>query len=235
MRVLEQGNPLQVAPEPLVALRSPPCPFVDFFFGRRGSAFTPHRISLRPTARLLRLPLKGGAIGLGARASRPHPCSLWGLLSISATLQAATTSAGTATAGSKESQGAVGSIQVREKAEAVPGLVRAGRPRSQEAFDRTINRGISSDMVYTLPGNQARRLMHQPRPCLATPPPGGSDLEACKWLLARTLGKVSTLFPVYGVKDVPGLHPGPEAGGGKLAGTGCGRDARAPRSNHSPR
>ena len=32
MRVLEQGNPLQVAPEPLVALRSPPCPFVDFFF-----------------------------------------------------------------------------------------------------------------------------------------------------------------------------------------------------------
>ena len=131
MRVLEQGNPLQVAPEPLVALRSPPCPFVDFFFGRRGSAFTPHRISLRPTARLLRLPLKGGAIGLGARASRPHPCSLWGLLSISATLQAATTSAGTATAGSKESQGAVGSIQVREKAEAVPGLVRAGRPRSR--------------------------------------------------------------------------------------------------------
>ena len=140
MRVLEQGNPLQVAPEPLVVLRSPPCPFVDFFFGRRGSAFTPHRISLRLTARLLRLPLKGGAIGLGARASRPHPCSLWGLLSISATLQAATTSAGTATAGSKESQGAVGSIQVREKAEAVPGLVRAGRPRSQEAFDRTINR-----------------------------------------------------------------------------------------------
>ena len=140
MRVLEQGNPLQVAPEPLVALRSPPCPFVDFFFGRRGSAFTPHPISLRLAARLLRLPLKGGAIGLGARASRPHPCSLWGLLSISATLQAATTSAGTATAGSKESQGAVGSIQVREKAEAVPGLVRAGRPRSQEAFDRTINR-----------------------------------------------------------------------------------------------
>ena len=139
MRVLEQGNPLQVAPEPLVALRSPPCPFVDFLFGRRGSAFTPHRISLRPTARLLRLPLKGGVMGLGARASRPHPCSLWGLLSISATLQAATTSAGTATAGSKESQGAVGSIQVWEKAEAVPGLVRAGRPRSQEAFDHTVN------------------------------------------------------------------------------------------------
>ncbi len=107
MRVLEQGNPLQVAPEPLVALRSPPCPFVDFFFGRRGSAFTPHRISLRPTARLLRLPLKGGVMGLGARASRPHPCSLWGLLSISATLQAATTSAGTATVGSKERRGAV--------------------------------------------------------------------------------------------------------------------------------
>ena len=100
----------------------------------------PHRISLRLPARLLRLPLKGGAISLGARASRPHPCSLWGLLSISATLQAATTSAGTATAGSKESQGAVGSIQGREKNEAVPVVVRAGRPRSQVAFDGAINR-----------------------------------------------------------------------------------------------
>ena len=133
MRVLEQGNPLQVAPEPLVALRSPPCPFVDFFFGRRGSAFTPQPHQPSPSGSASATLLKGGVIRqfLGARASRPHPCSLWGLLSISATLQAATTSAGIATAGSKESQGAVGSIQVREKAEAVPGLVRAGRPRSR--------------------------------------------------------------------------------------------------------
>ena len=32
------------------------------------------------------------------------------------------------------------SIQVEEMAEAVLGIVRAGRPRSQEAFDHTINR-----------------------------------------------------------------------------------------------
>ena len=39
------------------------------------------------------------------------------------------------------------------------------------------------------------------------------------------------MFPVYGVKDVAGLHPGPEAlaGAEALAGTECGRDARAPR------
>ena len=36
----------------------------------------PHRISLRLAARLLRLPLKGGVIALGARASRPHPLPL---------------------------------------------------------------------------------------------------------------------------------------------------------------
>ena len=37
---------------------------------------SPHRISLRLAARLLRLPLKGGVIALGARASRPHPVPL---------------------------------------------------------------------------------------------------------------------------------------------------------------
>ena len=65
----------------------------------------PHRISLRLEARLLRLPLKGGVIALGARASRPHPVpyhpgarasarmlSLWPPLSFSAMLQAATLS-----------------------------------------------------------------------------------------------------------------------------------------------
>ena len=39
---------------------------------------TPHRISLRLPARLLRLPLKGGVIALGARASRPHAVPLAG-------------------------------------------------------------------------------------------------------------------------------------------------------------
>ena len=46
--------------------------FVDFFFGRRGPASTPHRISLRLAARLLRLPLKGGVIiNIGKRRQSP--------------------------------------------------------------------------------------------------------------------------------------------------------------------
>ena len=42
--------------------------------------------------------------------------------------------------------------------------------------------------------------------------------------------------PRQGVNHVPGLHPDPEALAGTKtsAGTGCGRDARAPRPNHSP-
>ncbi len=47
---------------------------VGFLRSRRPD--TPHRISLRLAARLLRLPLKGGVIALGARASRPHPVPL---------------------------------------------------------------------------------------------------------------------------------------------------------------
>ena len=45
-------------------------------FLRSRPAPTPHRISLRLAARLLRLPLKGGVIALGARASRPHAVPL---------------------------------------------------------------------------------------------------------------------------------------------------------------
>ena len=39
----------------------------------------------------------------------------------------------------EKSQGAVGLIQVEGMTEAVPVIVRAGRPRSQEAFDHTTN------------------------------------------------------------------------------------------------
>ena len=47
-------------------------------------------------------------------------------------LQAATLWAGTPSARPKESHGAAPPVE--EMAEAVPGLVRAGRPRSQEAI-----------------------------------------------------------------------------------------------------
>ena len=94
---------------------------------------TPHRISLRLAARLLRLPLKGGVIALGARASRPHPVPLDG-----AELQC--DAAGSHPVGENPIGQAEGEpwrrcrlIQVGEMAGAVPGLVRAGRPRSQEA------------------------------------------------------------------------------------------------------
>ena len=94
---------------------------------------TPHRISLRLAARLLRLPLNGGVIALGARASRPHPVPL-----AAAELQC--DAAGSHPVGGNSSGQAEGEpwrhsrlIQVGEMAGAVTGFVRAGRPRSQEA------------------------------------------------------------------------------------------------------
>ena len=100
----------------------------------RQALFAPHRISLRLAARLLRLPLKGGVIALGARASRPHPVPL-----AAAELQC--DAAGSHPVGGNPIGQAEGEpwrrsrlIQVGEMAEAVPGLVRAGRPRSREAF-----------------------------------------------------------------------------------------------------
>ena len=103
-------------------------------FLRTRPAPTPHRISLRLAARLLRLPLRGGVIALGARASRPHPVPL-----AAAELQRG--AAGSHPVGRNSSGQAEGEpwrrsrlIQAGEMAEAVPGLVRAGRPRSQEAF-----------------------------------------------------------------------------------------------------
>ena len=71
---------------------------------------------------------------LGARASRPHPVPL-----AAAELQC--DAAGSHPVGGNSSGQAEGEpwrrsrlIQVGEMAEAVPGLVRAGRPRSREAF-----------------------------------------------------------------------------------------------------
>ena len=51
----------QAAPEPLVPLRGSSCPFVDFFFGRRGPASTPHRISLRLAGSASATPPQGGS------------------------------------------------------------------------------------------------------------------------------------------------------------------------------
>ena len=93
---------------------------------------SPRRIRLRLPARLLRLPLQRGSDCPRERGRPARMLSLWWPLSFRAALQAATTSAVTAAARPKESHGAVsGSIRVAELAEAVPGLVRAGRPRSR--------------------------------------------------------------------------------------------------------
>ena len=78
---------------------------VQVGFPRSRPPDTPHRISLRLPARLLRLPLKGGVIWERGRPARI--LSLWPPLSFSATLQAATLSAGTPSAGPKENHGAV--------------------------------------------------------------------------------------------------------------------------------
>ena len=75
-----------------------------------------------------------GEAGLGARASRPHPVPL-----AAAELQC--DAAGSHPVCGNRIGQAEGEawrrsrlIQVGEMAEAVPGLVRAGRPRSQQAF-----------------------------------------------------------------------------------------------------
>ena len=107
---------------------------------------TPHRISLRLAARLLRLPLKGGVIALGARASRPHPVPYHPGARASrphpvplAAAELQCDAAGSHPVCGNSIGQAEGEpwrrcrlIQVGEMAEAVPGLVRAGRPRSRE-------------------------------------------------------------------------------------------------------
>ena len=102
---------------------------------------TPHRISLRLPARLLRLPL------LGTRASRPHPVPL-----VAAELEC--DAAGSHPVGENPIGQAVGQpwrccrlIQVGEMAEPVPGLVRAGRPRSQEAIIVRAGRPRSQEAI----------------------------------------------------------------------------------------
>ena len=79
-------------------------------------------------------PPKGGVIALGARASRPHPVPL-----AAAELQC--DAPGSHPVGGNPIGQAEGEpwrrsrlIQVGEIAEAVPGFVRAGRPRPQEAI-----------------------------------------------------------------------------------------------------
>ena len=155
---------------------------------RSRPALTPHRISLRLTARLLRLPLKGGVIALtgrqfpkgcrwltphrislgatpprggfialGARASRPHPVPL-----AAAELQC--DAAGSHPVGGNSIGQAEGEpwrrcrlIQVGEMAEAVPGLVRAGRPRSQEAIIVRAGRPRSQEAFIVRAGRPRSR------------------------------------------------------------------------------
>ena len=94
-----------------------------FPIGHEDSLFHPRMI--RPA---------GGARHEGARASRPHPSPL-------ATADFQCNAAGSHPVGGNSIGQAEGEawrrsrwIQVGKMAEAVPGFVRAGRPRSQEAF-----------------------------------------------------------------------------------------------------
>ena len=73
---------------------------------RRGSGVPPTDQSL-PGGSVSAVPLQGGVIAPGSAGVPPASFSFWGSLSISATLQAATTLAKTATAKPKENQGAV--------------------------------------------------------------------------------------------------------------------------------
>ena len=114
----------------LVAFRSPSCPFVDIFFGRRGSASIPPPHQPSPGGSASATSPRGGSDSgvqtgnilytinpergrphLGARASRPHLIPANNLHLRPAPLQSAPNAF------------TISSI--------VPGLVRAGRPRSQ--------------------------------------------------------------------------------------------------------
>ena len=105
---------------------------VGFLRSRPPDTPPPHQPS--PGGSASATPLKGGVIALGARASRPHPVPL-----AAAELQC--DAAGSHPVCGNRIGQAEGEpwrcsrlIQVGEMVEAVPGLVRAGRPRSQEAI-----------------------------------------------------------------------------------------------------
>ena len=92
----------------------------------------PHQPS--PAGSASATPPQGGSDCLGARASRPHPVPL-------AIAELSRDAAGSHPVGGNRIDQAEGEpgrrsrlIQVGEMAEAVPGFVRAGRPRSQEAL-----------------------------------------------------------------------------------------------------
>ena len=133
----------------LVAFRSPSCPFVDIFFGRRGSASIPPPHQPSPGGSASATSPRGGSDSgvqtgnilytinpergrppLGARASRPHliPANIR-LPSTAAPLQRLQTAHQTRLYG-------VLFARARSCAGETPafpgGLVRAGRPRSQE-------------------------------------------------------------------------------------------------------
>ena len=78
-------------------------------------------------------PHQGGEIPPGARASRPHPFSFIEAAERQREFAGIHPVGGNGIGQSEGDPGCCQSIQVGEMAEAVPGLVRAGRPRSQEA------------------------------------------------------------------------------------------------------
>ena len=110
----------------------------------------PHQPS--PAGSASATPPQGGS-DLGARASRPHPVPL-----AAAELQC--DAAGSHPVGGNGIGWAEGepwrrcrSIQVEEMAKAVPGLVRAGRPRSQEAIKLQVGSNGLTNGTPALPGS----------------------------------------------------------------------------------
>ena len=79
-------------------------------------------------------PHQGGEIPPGARASRPHPFSFIEAAERQREFAGSHPVGGNGIGQSEGDPGCCQSIQVGEMAEAVPGLVRAGRPRSRGAI-----------------------------------------------------------------------------------------------------
>ena len=114
---------------------------------RRGSGVPPTDQSL-PGGSASAVPLQGGVIAPGSAGVPPASFFLMGSLSISATLRAATTLAGTATARPRESQGAVAG---RSKWRSCPRLCHALCGRDARAPRRPQTPGPPRAKDFTLP------------------------------------------------------------------------------------
>ena len=135
---------------------------------RRGCPASPPPHQPSPDGSASATPPQGGSDWAWERGRPARILFHWFPLSFRATLQAAATLAGTATSRSKESRGAVAG---RSRWRRWPRLCQALCGRDARAPRKPSSTQKTGNMVYIMPGNQARRLMQASS---ITPPLRGS-------------------------------------------------------------